>query len=68
LFHLGVKYGKEGNKLYLYLCDDFDGDIKLNFEHSDHKWITVDEIDDYKTTPRMKEFAVLALGIPIGYY
>lgn len=68
LFHLGVKYGKEGNKLYLYMCEDFDGEVQLNFEHSDHKWITVDEIDDYKTTPRMKEFAVLALGIPIGYY
>jgi 8-oxo-dGTP pyrophosphatase MutT (NUDIX family) len=68
LFFLGTKYNKDGNKLLLYKCEDFDGDVQLNFEHSDYKWITVDEIDEYKCTPRVKEFAVIALQIPVGYY
>lgn len=68
LVQLGLKYGKNGNKLYLFKCDDFENDVQLNFEHSDHKWITIDEIDDLNCTPRMKEFAALALQIPLGYY
>lgn len=68
LSYLGLKYGKNGNKLYLYKCEDFDGDVTLNFEHSDYKWITIDEVVDYNTTPRLKEFAALALSLPLGYY
>lgn len=55
-------------KMYIYLCDDFDGDVKCNFEHSDHKWVTYDEISDLnKQTPFMKQIAATALEIPLGY-
>jgi len=55
-------------KMYIYLCDEFDGDVKLNFEHSDRKWITYDEVEDLKKkTPFMKQIAATALGIPMGY-
>lgn len=63
-----TKYNSEGIKLYIYKCEDFDGEVKLNFEHSDFKWVSVDEIGDLKTTPNLKEFAASALGIPLGYY
>jgi len=68
LVQLGVKYGKDGNKLYLFKCEEYDGDVSLNFEHSDYKWIEIDDLDDLNTTPRCKEFAALALQIPLGYY
>ena len=64
---LGIKFNKDKKRLALYKCDDFDGDVKLNFEHSDYKWITVDEIDDFKCTPKLKEFARTALEVPFGY-
>jgi len=57
-------------KMYIYLCDDFDfnSEVKLNFEHSDHKWITYDDISDLnKQTPFMKQIAATALEIPLGY-
>lgn len=55
-------------KMYIYLCDEFDGDVKLNFEHSDRKWVTYDEVEDLKKkTPFMKQIAATALGIPMGY-
>ena len=68
LFYLGTKYGKDGNKLCLYRCDDYEGEVQLNFEHCDYKWVSIDEISDLKTTPRMREFIALALNIPLGYY
>lgn len=66
--YVGTKKAFNNNKLYLYVCDDFDGDVKLNFEHSDHKWITIDDVDDHKTTPKLKQFIADALEIPLGYY
>lgn len=68
MVQLSIKRNKEGNKLYLFKCDNFQGDVKLNFEHSDYKWIDIDELDELKTTPRCKEFAALALQVPLGYY
>lgn len=68
MVQLSIKRNKEGNKLYLFKCDDFQGDVKLNFEHSDYKWIDIDELDELKTTPRCKEFAAVALQVPLGYY
>jgi 8-oxo-dGTP diphosphatase len=65
--YTGIRDTTSG-KMYIYLCDEFDGDVKLNFEHSDHKWITYDEIEDLKKkTPFMKQIAATALGIPMGY-
>lgn len=66
--YVGLKKTYNDNKLYLYVCDDYDGDVKLNFEHSDHKWISIDDIDHYKTTPKLKQFIADALEIPLGYY
>ena len=54
--------------MYIYHCDDFNGDIKLNYEHSDHKWVEYKDIDDFKNkTPFVKEIIATALQIPMGY-
>ena len=66
--YIGTKKAFNDHKLYLYACDDYDGDVSLNFEHSDHKWVSIDEVDDYKTTPRLKQFIADAINIPLGYY
>lgn len=67
--YAGIRNTTNG-KMYIYLCDDFDfnSEVKLNFEHSDHKWITYDDISDLnKQTPFMKQIAATALEIPLGY-
>jgi len=67
--YAGIRNTTNG-KMYIYLCDDFDfsSEVKLNFEHSDHKWITYDDIQDLdKQTPFMKQIAATALEIPMGY-
>lgn len=62
-----VKNGKNG-KLYIYYCDQWSGEINLNFEHSDHKWVEYDKVEELsKTTPDLKNFIRQALDIPIGY-
>lgn len=67
LFYMGTKKTFLGGKLYLYKCEDFSGDVVLNFEHSDFKWIKYDDIDDLNVTPDLKQYARLALDIPFGY-
>jgi 8-oxo-dGTP diphosphatase len=64
----GIMNGSSHGKVYIYLCDEFEGEIKLNFEHNEHKWVTYDEIDDLdKKTPKIKMIAATALDIPLGY-
>ena len=66
--YFGTRKSYDGYKMYLYMCDDYSGDVKLNFEHCDYKWVTIDEIDNYKCTPNLKQIAALALDVPFGYY
>jgi 8-oxo-dGTP pyrophosphatase MutT (NUDIX family) len=39
--------------------------IKLNWEHSTFKWITIDEIDDYDTVPNLKESMERAFSLDL---
>jgi 8-oxo-dGTP diphosphatase len=65
--YAGTRKTKNG-KMYIYLCDDFKGDVKLNYEHSDHKWIEYKYLDDLDNkTPFVKEIIATALQIPMGY-
>lgn len=67
IVYKGIRNTANG-KMYIYLCDEFDGEVKLNFEHSNHKWVTYDEVEDLnKKTPFMKQIAATALEIPMGY-
>ena len=65
--YAGTRKTKNG-KMYIYLCDDFKGDVKLNYEHSDHKWIEYRYLDNLDNkTPFVKEIIATALQIPMGY-
>ncbi len=65
--YCSTKNGKNG-KMYIYLCDDWDGEVELNFEHSDYKWVEYDKLEELsKTTPDLKSFVRQALDIPLGY-
>lgn len=67
IIYRGIRSTASG-KMYIYLCDEFEGEVKLNFEHSGREWITYDEIEDLnKKTPFMKQIAATALNIPLGY-
>ena len=62
-----VKNGKNG-KMYIYFCEEWSGDVKLNFEHSDYKWVEYDKLEELaKSTPDLKSFVRQALDIPLGY-
>jgi 8-oxo-dGTP diphosphatase len=62
-----VKNGTNG-KMYIYHCEEWSGEVKLNFEHSDYKWVEYDKLDELsKTTPDLKNFVRQALDIPQGY-
>lgn len=42
----------DNNKQYItivYLCEYLNGDVKLNNEHNEYKWIRLDEIDENNT-------------------
>ena len=41
-----------------------DQDIELDDENSDHKWVKLDELEEYEFVPFMKDFIVNALGEP----
>ena len=65
--YAGTRKTKNG-KMYIYLCDDFGGDVQLNYEHSDHKWIEYRDLDNLDNkTAFVKEIIATALQIPMGY-
>jgi 8-oxo-dGTP diphosphatase len=65
--YAGIRKTKNG-KMYIYLCEEFNGDIKLNYEHSDSMWIKYDDISELEDkTPFIKEIVATALEIPMGY-
>ena len=63
----GSRNTKNG-KMFIFLCEEWSGEIKLNYEHSHHLWIKYDHISDLKDkTPFVKEIVATALKIPLGY-
>lgn len=48
------KCSKKHNHLYFYTTK-YNGKIKLNNEHDDYKWVTLQEITDLKTVPGVIE-------------
>ena len=65
--YCGVRKAKSG-KMFIYRCDEVKGDVKLNYEHCDHKWVEYKDLDDLENkTPYVKEIIATALQIPMGY-
>jgi len=40
--------------LFFYYTRDYDGNIKLNFEHTDYKWINIDDLDSIDVVENVK--------------
>jgi len=63
----GVRRGKSG-RMFIYHCDEFNNEIKLNYEHCNYKWIVYKDLDELEDkTPYVKEIIATALEIPMGY-
>jgi len=40
--------------LFFYWTRDFKGDVELNFEHTDYKWINIDDLDSIDVVENVK--------------
>jgi 8-oxo-dGTP diphosphatase len=45
---------RERGFLEVFMSRDFDGDIDLSFEHSDHAWVSLRQLNYYKLIPGSK--------------
>lgn len=67
VYYAGIRKTKNG-KMYIYKCEEYTGDVKLNYEHSDETWVSYNEIEELQDkTPFIKEIVATALEIPMGY-
>jgi len=48
-------------EIFPFLFEAEDPTIKLNWENSEYKWITIDEIDNYQTVPSIDKVLVSLL-------
>ena len=37
----------------IFYAPTYEGDVKLDFEHDDHVWVSLDELGEYDTTPNI---------------
>ena len=49
------------NDVMIYFSNNFSGNVEIDFEHTDWAWISYDELDNYDTTPNLKDTVRLAL-------
>ena len=45
----------------IYYSTSQSGNVEIDFEHTDWAWASYDELDNYDTTPKLKETVKLAL-------
>ena len=48
-------------QVMVYYSDSFDGEVEIDFEHTDWAWASYDELDNYDITPNLKDTVKLAL-------
>lgn len=46
---------KRNMELYYFFCDDYEGRVKLSFEHDDFAWVGRRSFDKYKFVPNAKD-------------
>ena len=49
-----VTDGDQKKVLFFYWTHDFKGDIELNFEHTDYKWININDLDSIDVVENVK--------------
>ncbi|MBI2056295.1 MAG: NUDIX domain-containing protein [Candidatus Sungbacteria bacterium] len=57
-------YNKDEDNYVLFIgyrCKAVNGDVKLNNEHTEFRWVTKDEFMELETTPYLKDFVSKSL-------
>jgi len=49
-----VQDGDQKKILFYYWTKKFKGDVELNFEHTDYKWINIDDLDSIDVVENVK--------------
>ena len=52
---------EERGQVMIYYSTSQSGNVEIDFEHTDWAWASYDELDNYDTTPKLKETVKLAL-------
>jgi len=52
---------KQRGQVMIYYSTSYNGQVQIDFEHTDWAWAPYDELDDYNTTPDLKEAAKMTL-------
>lgn len=47
LISLGVLTTNDNKDINFFLCKEFDGEVDINWESSDFRWVTLDKIEEY---------------------
>ena len=50
-----IKHYKDKRDVAIYYSTEFSGNVEIDFEHTDWAWASYDELDNYDTTPNLKE-------------
>ena len=45
----------------IYCSNSYTGDVEIDFEHTDWTWASYDELDNYDTTPDLKNTVKMAV-------
>ena len=45
----------------LYFCKTFEGNVKIDFEHTEWAWVERSNLSPYDTVPRLKELYELGM-------
>jgi len=45
----------------IFYSTSYSGEVEIDFEHTDWAWVSHDEMDNYDTTPNLKDTVKLAL-------
>jgi|TARA_R110000824_G_scaffold17084_5_gene69880 8-oxo-dGTP diphosphatase len=48
-------------QVMIYYSNSYSGTVKIDFEHTDWAWASYDELDNYDTTPGLKDTVELAM-------
>ena len=54
------KWGLPGQAM-IYYSTSYNGEVEIDIEHTDWAWVSYDEMDNYDTTPNLKDTVKLAL-------
>ena len=59
-----LKYvGTERGFVWTYTTRNYVGNVKLDFEHTDYAWVSIEDLPNYKTIPGSKKLIKEALKL-----